>query len=43
MSVCVGGYGYVFVAQDPHSGKDYALKVPCILSECVCVSIEDMK
>ena len=41
VSVCVGGYGYVFVAQDPHSGKDYALKVLCIHNVLsVCVSIE---
>ena len=29
----VGGFGYVFVAQDASTGKDYALKVP------VCVHV----
>ena len=28
--VCIGGYGYVFVAQDTQSGKEYALKVHII-------------
>ena len=27
VSLYVGGYGYVFVAQDTQSGKEYALKV----------------
>lgn len=28
LALCTGGYGYVFVAQDTKSGKEYALKVP---------------
>ena len=35
----VGGFGYVFVAQDVSTGKDYALKVCVCVCECVCVCV----
>ena len=35
----IGGFGYVFVAQDVSTGKDYALKVRVCVCTCVCVCV----
>ena len=36
LASCSGGYGYVFVAQDTQTGKEYALKV---LYTCTCMYV----
>ena len=35
----VGGYGYVFIAQDMQTGVDYALKVLILANECGFVQV----
>ena len=38
MFFCSGGYGFVFVAQDTSTGKEYALKVKINGSHELCIS-----
>ena len=39
--MCLGGYGYVFVAQDTQSGKEYALKVHTHIRTIYCICMHE--